>query len=108
MGDLLSAFRVNSLATAMPLAFAVILLLILIVSFRSRAVVFCQYLEAMTGIKLRPAQVARIFAKKGREGVRELFLDLIIREDLKQGPIDIPGSHRAETAAPPAGSELFS
>jgi hypothetical protein len=108
MGDLLSAFRVNSLATAMPLAFAVILLLILVVSFRSRAVVFCQYLEAMTGIKLRPSQVARTFAKRGREGVRELFLDLIIREDLKEGPIEIQASSRAEAAAPPAGSELLS
>ncbi len=94
MGDLLSAFRVNSLATAMPLAFAIILLLILIVSFRSRAVVFCQYLEAMTGIKLRPAQVARIFARRGHEGVREMFLDLIIREDLKEGPIEIPAEPR--------------
>jgi hypothetical protein len=96
MGDILSAFRVNSLALAMPLAFAVILLLILIVSFRSRAVVFCQYLEAMTGIKLRPSQVARAFAKQGREGVREMFLDLIIREDLKQGPLEIPQEPRVE------------
>lgn len=90
MGDILSAFRVNSLAAAMPLAFALILLLILVVSFRSRAVVFCQYLEAMTGIKLRPSQVARTFAQRGREGVREMFLDLIIREDLKEGPLEIP------------------
>ena len=90
------------------IAAAAVLFLILVVSFRSRAVVFCQYLEAMTGIKLRPAQVARIFAKRGREGVRELFLDLIIREDLKQGPIEIDGTGRTEAAAPPAGSELFS
>ena len=71
----------------MPLAFATVLLLILIISFRSRAVVFCQYLEAMTGIRLRPSDVRRVFSERGREGVRELFLDLIIREDLKQGPI---------------------
>jgi hypothetical protein len=71
----------------MPLGFASVLLLILIVSFRSRPVVFCQYLEAMTGIRLRPADVRRVFRQRGREGVRELFLDLIIREDLKQGPI---------------------
>lgn len=90
MSDFLSAFRVNSLAAAMPLAFALILLLILIVSFRSRAVVFCQYLETMTGIKLKPSQVARVYAKRGREGVREMFLDLIIREDLKEGPLEIP------------------
>ncbi len=74
----------------MPLVFAAILLLILIVSFRSRAVVFCQYLQAMTGIRLKPSDVRRVYRERGRNGVRELFLDLIIREDLKQGPIDIP------------------
>jgi hypothetical protein len=84
-------FRVSSLATAMPLAFAGILLLILIVSFRSRPVVFCQYLMTMSGIKLRPSQVRKVFQQRGKEGVRELFLDLIIKEDLKQGPIAIPG-----------------
>jgi hypothetical protein len=78
------------LTTAMPVAFAVILLIILIVSFRSRAVVFCQYLEAMTGIRLKPSDVRRVYRERGRNGVRELFLDLIIREDLKAGPIDIP------------------
>ncbi|HJW94178.1 MAG TPA: hypothetical protein VJ901_11235 [Thermoanaerobaculia bacterium] len=71
----------------MPLTFATILLLILVVSFRSRAVVFCQYLEAMTGIRLRPSDVRRVFSERGQNGVRELFLDLIIREDLKEGPI---------------------
>lgn len=71
----------------MPLTFATVLLLILVVSFRSRAVVFCQYLEAMTGIQLRPSDVRRVFRERGQNGVRELFLDLIIREDLKEGPI---------------------
>ena len=79
-----------SMASAMPLVFAGVLLLILIISFRSRAVVFCQYLETMTGISLKPADVRRVFREKGREGVREMFLDLIIREDLKEGPIEIP------------------
>jgi len=74
----------------LPLVFAAILLLILIVSFRSRAVVFCQYLQAMTGIILKPSDVRRVYREKGKNGVRELFLDLIIREDLKEGPIDIP------------------
>jgi hypothetical protein len=83
-------FRVDSLASAMPLAFAGILLLILIISFRARAVVFCQYLAAMTGIRLEPSDVRRVYRERGREGVRELFLDLIIREDLKEGPIEIP------------------
>ncbi|HUP44339.1 MAG TPA: hypothetical protein VM779_02395 [Thermoanaerobaculia bacterium] len=85
-----SLFTVNSIAAWMPLVFALVLLVILIVSFRSRAVVFCQYLEAMTGVKLRPSDVRREFKAHGRNGVREMFLDLIIREDLKEGPIDIP------------------
>ncbi|HEX2834770.1 MAG TPA: hypothetical protein VHW00_17285 [Thermoanaerobaculia bacterium] len=74
----------------MPLLFAAVLLVILIISFRSRAVVFCQYLETMTGIGLKPSDVRRVYRERGREGVRELFLDLIIREDLKEGPIEIP------------------
>jgi len=85
-----SLFQLNSLAAAMPLIFALILLVILIISFRSRAVVFCQYLEAMTGVRLKPADVRKVFDAKGRNGVREMFLDLIIREDLKEGPIEIP------------------
>jgi hypothetical protein len=90
MSDILSVFRVNSMAMAMPLAFALLLLVILVISFRSRAVVFSQYLQAMTGIRLKPSDVRRAFAERGQEGVRELFLDLIIREDLKQGPLEIP------------------
>lgn len=71
-------------------AFACLLLLILIVSFRSRAVVFCQYLQAMTGVRLKPTDVKRVFKQQGKDGVRQLFLDLIIREDLKSGPLQIP------------------
>jgi hypothetical protein len=74
---------------------AAVLLLILIVSFRSRAVVFCQYLRAMTGIQLKPSEVRRVYRQRGKDGVREFFLDLIIREDLKQGPIEIPGEKTA-------------
>jgi hypothetical protein len=69
---------------------AVLLLFLLIVSFRSRSYVFCQYLKTMTGIRLRPTEVRRAFKTGGREGVREMFLDLIIREDLKDGPVAIP------------------
>lgn len=97
-----SLFRISSLAAAMPLAFAIILLVILIVSFRSRAVVFCQYLETMTGIRLRPSDVRRVYREGGADGVRTYFLDLIIREDLKQGPLEIPGEEPAE---PPAEVE---
>jgi hypothetical protein len=85
-----SVFSIQSLAAAMPLAFAVLLLIILVVSFRSRAVVFCQYLQTMAGIKLSPADVRRVYKQGGPDAVRTYFLDLIIREDLKQGPIEIP------------------
>ncbi|MGZ5444899.1 MAG: hypothetical protein ACXW31_07585 [Thermoanaerobaculia bacterium] len=81
-------FHIDTLASAMPLIFAGVLLLILVISFRSRAVVFCQYLEAMTGIRLKPSDVRRVYREKGRNGVRELFLDLIIRADLQDGPLD--------------------
>ncbi len=82
--------NILDMTSLMPLVFAAVLLVILIISFRSRAVVFCQYLETMTGIRLEPSDVRRVFKERGRNGVRELFLDLIIREDLKDGPIVIP------------------
>ena len=94
---MMSLFRIDSLSSAMPLIFAGVLLLILVISFRSRAVVFCQYLRTMTGIELRPSDVRRVFRERGKDGVREFFLDLIIREDLKEGPIAIPPA--------PAGKE---
>src|SRR5712691_10301827 len=94
MNILTSLFSVRSLAAGMMLAFAAVLLIILIVSFRSRAVVFCQYLQTMTGIKLKPYEVARVFRKRGKDGVREFFLDLIIKEDLKHGPLAIPPPDR--------------
>jgi hypothetical protein len=90
MNALESLFRIDSLASAGPLLFAGVLLLLLIISFRSRAVVFCQYLAAMTGIELKPSDVRRVYRQRGKNGVREMFLDLIIREDLKEGPIAIP------------------
>ena len=96
-----SLFQLNSIAAWMPLVFAVVLLVILIISFRSRAVVFCQYLETMTGIRRKPGEVRRVFKDAGRNGVREMFLDLIIREDLKEGPATIPGEPAPETPASP-------
>jgi|SRR5215469_7503783 hypothetical protein len=68
----------------------VVLLALLVVSFRSRSYVFCQYLKTMTGISLKPREVKSAFRTGSQEGVRELFLDLIIREDLKRGPVEIP------------------
>ena len=84
------AFDVLTQADWTILGVAVLLLVLLIVSFRSRSYVFCQYLKTMTGVILRPSEVRRAFKSGGREGVRELFLDLIIREDLKGGPVEIP------------------
>lgn len=89
----------SALTSLMPVAFALVLLVILVVSFRSRAVVFCQYLATMTGIELKPSDVRRVYAEKGREGVRELFLDLIIREDLKEGPMEIPDDESVSGSA---------
>ncbi len=75
----LGGWHLISVAGALGIA---ILLFILVASMLSRPRVFCQYLEAMTGIKLKPAQVKRQFKKRGRAGVRDLLIDLIIREDL--------------------------
>lgn len=96
MKSLAPLFRLESLGSAGPFLFAGVLLLILIISFRSRAVVFCQYLEAMTGIDLKPSDVRRVYKQRGKNGVREMFLDLLIKEDLKQGPIAIPENERAQ------------
>src|SRR6266508_797569 len=89
-------FRISSLVPVMPLAFALVLLALLIISFRSRAVVFCQYLQTMTGIKLKPSDVRRVYREGGADAVRSYFLDLIIREDLRQGPLEIPTENAAE------------
>ncbi|HKD17858.1 MAG TPA: hypothetical protein VKG23_08310 [Thermoanaerobaculia bacterium] len=88
------AFALLTQADRVVLGGAALLIVLLIVSFRSRSYVFCQYLKTMTGIALRPSEVRRAFKSGGREGVRDLFLDLIIREDLKHGPTAIPDSAR--------------
>ena len=84
------AFEMFTQADWTIVGVAGVLLFLLIVSFRSRSYVFCQYLKTMTGVVLKPTEVRRAFKSGGREGVRELFLDLIIREDLKGGPAAIP------------------
>src|SRR5664279_397732 len=91
-----SLFEVRSFTSLSMLAFAGVLLFILVISFRSRAIVFCQYLKAMTGVELKPKQVRAVFKDRGQDGVREMFLDLIIKEDLRQtGPLQIPAELRA-------------
>ena len=69
------------------LVFAVILGFLLLVSFRSRARVFCQYLRLMTGIELTPKEVKNVHRLRGKEGVRELLIDLLIQKDLESGPL---------------------
>jgi len=90
-----SLFEVRGLTGLVLLVFAGVLFLILVISFRSRATVFCQYLKAMTGVELKPRQVRSVFKERGKDGVREMFLDLIIKEDLREtGPLQIPADLR--------------
>jgi hypothetical protein len=60
----------------------VILLALLIISFLSRARVFCQYLKHMTGIELKPVTVRRVYRASGRGGVRDMLISLLIQQDL--------------------------
>jgi len=93
-------FSLSSPGAWALLSACAVLVFLLVISFRSRATVFCQYLKAMTGIALKPSDVTREFKRGGQEGVREMFLDLIIREDLKNGPTAIPDDVASlETAA---------
>lgn len=77
-------------------AIVAILIVILIISFGSRARVFCQYLRFMTGLELTPREVKTVFQQQGKAGVRELFLDLLIREDLKELPTITPETPRSK------------
>lgn len=71
----------------------VILLVLLVISFLSRARVFCQYLKHMTGIELKPVTVRRVYRDKGRGGVRDFLISLLIQEDLADpGRIVTPDS----------------
>ena len=88
--------------TFVLLSCAAALLLLLVVSFTSRPRVFSQYLRAMTGIAVTPSEVRRIFKQHGRTGVREHFLDLLIREDLREDGV----AHPDAMAARPVASEV--
>jgi hypothetical protein len=72
--------------TLMLLAISALLLVMLVVSILLRPRVFTQYLEHMSGIKLSAKDVARVYKQRGKAGVRELFLELIIHTDLKESP----------------------
>ncbi|MFH1177817.1 MAG: hypothetical protein V1750_10465 [Acidobacteriota bacterium] len=77
------------MTTALLLSTGLLLAFLLVLVF-SRARIFTQYLEHMTGIELKPSDVARVFRSHGKAGVREMFLELIIREDLRDGPAITP------------------
>ena len=62
-----------------------VLLCLLVVSLLSRPRVFTQYLAHMTGIKLSPRDVAHIYHERGQAGVRDMFIELIVREDARDG-----------------------
>jgi len=51
-----------------------VLLLLLLASFMSRSRVFCQYLNHMTGIELRPGTVRGLYKRRGRAGVRDYLM----------------------------------
>lgn len=84
--------EVSVTSVTILLASTGVLLLLLVASFVSRPRVFTQYLAHMTGIKLAPRDVARVFKQRGKAGVRDMFLELIIREDLKDSPRVTPDS----------------
>jgi hypothetical protein len=60
----------------------VVLLGLLLASFISRSRVFCQYLKHMTGIELKPGTVRQMYKEKGRGGVRDMLISLLIQQDL--------------------------
>lgn len=84
------------LATAGTLAFVLVIVMLL------RPRIFTSYLKHMTGIALSPKEVSAVYKKRGKAGVRELFLDLIIREDARSGPQITPDSSpNREVLLPP-------
>jgi hypothetical protein len=90
-------------ATTVMLVSTGVLVFLLAVSFLSRPRVFTQYLFTMTGIRLSPKDVATVFKERGKDGVRELFLELIIREDVKSGPRITPDSKPDKVLHVPEG-----
>src|SRR5512136_1439565 len=77
----------------------VILLALLVISFLSRARVFCQYLKHMTGIELRPATVRRVYRQNGRGGVRDMLISLLIQEDLADPDRVVTPDSKPDTSA---------
>jgi hypothetical protein len=69
-----------------------VLLVLLTASFLSRPRVFTQYLKHMAGITLSARDVAQVYKQRGKAGVRDMFIEAIIREDAKDGPRLTPDS----------------
>jgi hypothetical protein len=82
-----------------------VLLFLLVVSFASRARVFCQYLQHMTGIELKPTMVRKVFQEKGRGGVRDMLISLLIQEDLADQSRMVTPDSKPDTSV--YGSDLF-
>ena len=75
-------FSTWNVAWLAAVAGILVLLLLLLVSFLSRARVFCEYLKHLTGIELRPGTVQALYKKKGRGAVRDHLINLLVQEDL--------------------------
>ena len=80
----------SSEAVTLLIGLTSFLLILLVVSMLSRPRIFTQYLKHMAGIELSPRDVSRVYRARGPAGVREMFLELIIREDLRNGPAITP------------------
>lgn len=85
-------FELDLFTTELFLASAGTLAFVLVIVMFLRPRIFTSYLKHMTGVRLSPKEVAAVYKKRGKAGVRELFLDLIIREDARSGPQRTPDS----------------
>jgi glycosylphosphatidylinositol transamidase (GPIT) subunit GPI8 len=75
-----------------------LLLVLLVASFVSRARVFCEYLRHMTGIELKPATVKQVYRAKGRGGVRDMLISLLIQQDLADPSRVVTPDSRPDTS----------
>jgi hypothetical protein len=75
-------FSPNVMFRLGAVAAVAVLLVLLVVSFASRSRVFCEYLRHMTGIELKPNTVRQVFREKGRGGVRDMLISMLIQVDL--------------------------
>ena len=98
MGFELLDFTPNATVRLAAVAGIAILLSLLVASFISRARVFCQYLSVMTGIELKPKKVRLVYKKKGRAGVRDLLIALLIQEDLADSDRVITPDSKPDTS----------